>query len=246
MGRQIGAVLGSAVLGSAVLGLASLRSAALGALALAFIASSPLAIAQQSREPGASAKPAGAPAAPATLAPGSGNAAKDRQVYLSIKDLMESIIDPSADTLWGAVGTVVDTDGAHEAFPKTQEEWLETRRAAIRMIEGGNLLMMPGREAAPVGTKSEAPGAELEPPQITALIKQKRKSFDAFARSLQGAGTEALRAIDAKNPALLLDVGAQIESVCEGCHQTFWYPPEKDASTGAGTIDVSRPGKRRR
>jgi hypothetical protein len=239
MGRQIGAAWGSAILRSAALG-----ALALGALALGFIASSPLAIAQQSRDPGASAKPAGAPAVP--LAPGSGNATKDRQIYSSIKDLMESIIDPSADTLWGAVGTVVDTDGAHEVFPKTREEWLESRRAAIRMIEGGNLLMMPGREAAPVGTKSEAPGAELEPPQITALIKQKRKSFDAFARSLQGAGTEALRAIDAKNPASLLDVGAQIESVCEGCHQTFWYPPEKDASTGAGTIDVSRPGKRRR
>jgi|ERR1700722_3624040 hypothetical protein len=236
MGRQIGAALGSAIF----------CSAALGTLVLGFIASSPLAIAQQSRDGGASTKPAGAPSTPATPAAGSGSASKDHQVYLSIKDLMESIIDPSADTLWGAVGTVVDTDGAHEVFPKTQEEWLESRRAAIRMIEGGNLLMMPGREAAPVGTRSEAPGAELEPAQITALMRQKRKSFDAFAKSLQSAGAEALRAIDAKNPALLLDIGAQIESVCEGCHQTFWYPQEKDASTGAGTIDVSRPGKHRR
>jgi hypothetical protein len=22
-----------------------------------------------------------------------------------------------------------------------------------------------------------------------------------------------------------------MESVCEGCHQTFWYPPETDIST---------------
>jgi hypothetical protein len=155
----------------------------------------------------------------------------DHQVLLTIKDLMESIIDPSADTLWGAVGTVVDNDGIHEMFPKTDEEWHEPRRAAVLIIEGGNLLIMPGREAAPPGTKSEAPGAELEPPQITVAIREKRESFDAFARALRGLGVEALGAIDARNTALLLEIGARMENVCEGCHQTFWYPQDKDVST---------------
>jgi hypothetical protein len=66
---------------------------------LGFMVLSPLAIAQQ-------------------------NAARntgDRQIYSSIKELMESIIDPSADALWGAVGTIVDKDGIHESIPKTQE-----------------------------------------------------------------------------------------------------------------------------
>jgi hypothetical protein len=161
---------------------------------------------------------------------GFSNATSDRQVYSSIKDLMESIIDPSADILWGAVGTVVDNEGVHETFPKTQEEWLDLRRAAVRIIEGGNLLMMRGREAAPVGTKSENPGIELEPAQITALIKKKRRSFDAFAKALRALGLEALRASDAKDVTLLMDVGGRMEDVCEGCHQTFWYPQEKKAS----------------
>src|SRR5580704_13082894 len=91
---------------------------------------------------------AAAHATPATLAPDS-NAAKHRQIYASIKDLMQSIIDPSADVLWGAAGTVVDKEGFHDLIPKTQEQWLDVRRAAVRIIEGGNLLMMPGREAAP-------------------------------------------------------------------------------------------------
>src|SRR5499426_3526849 len=93
----------------------------------------------------------------------------------TIKDLMDSIIDPSADVVWGAAGTVVDQDGVHDTFPKTPEEWLNVRRAAIRIIEGSNLLLMPGREAAPPGTKSETPGVELEPPEITALIKKNRR-----------------------------------------------------------------------
>jgi len=162
---------------------------------------------------------------------GSSKAASGRQVYSTIKDVMESMIDPSADTLWGAAGTVIDKQGTQDLSPKTPERWLDVRRAAVRIIEGANLLMMPGREAAPVGTKSEAPGVELEPPEITVLIKKKRKSFDAFARALQVLGLEALRASEAKDVPLLEDIGGRMEDVCESCHQTFWYPQAKQAST---------------
>jgi hypothetical protein len=156
--------------------------------------------------------------------------ARDRQVYSSIKDLMESIIDPSADALWGAVGTVLDKEGVQELSPKTPEAWLDMRRAAVRIIEGGNLLMMPGREAAPAGTKSEAPGVELEPAQITALIRRKQKSFNTFAKALQLLGLEALRASEAKDTASLVEIGGRMEDVCESCHKTFWYPQEKQGS----------------
>jgi hypothetical protein len=206
-------------------------AAALGFAVLGFAASS--CVGQQAP---AKARNAGT----ATAMADTGNA--DHQVFLTIRDLMESIIDPSADTLWGAVGTVVDTDGIHEVFPKTDEEWREPRRAAVRIIEGSNLLIMPGREAAPPGARSEAPGAELEPPQITVAIREKRESFDAFARALQGLGMEALGAIDARNTALLLEIGARMENVCEGCHQTFWYPQEKDVSTNVR--NAGPPGNR--
>src|SRR6266481_232108 len=184
-------------------------AAALCSALLGLVGSSSLAIARQKT------------ATPATLVPGPSNAGSDRQVYSSIKDIMESIVDPSADALWGAVGTVMDKEGIHELLPKTQEEWLELRHAAIRIIEGGNLLMMPSREAAPVGTKSEVPGVELEPAQITALIKKKRKDFNAFAKPLQLIGLEALRASDARSAASLVDIGGRMENICEGCHQTF-------------------------
>jgi len=214
--RQIRLALYSALLRPAVLGL---------------LASSSLAIAPAlCRDGGANTKPATAPASSATLV-GSADAGRDRRIYSSIKELMESIIDPSADVLWGAVGTIMDKQGVQELVPKTPEEWLDLRRAAVRIIEGGNLLMMPGREAAPAGTKSEAPGVELEPPEITVLIKKKRKSFDAFARALQVLGLEALRASEAKDVPLLEDIGGRMEDVCESCHQTFWYPQAKQAST---------------
>jgi hypothetical protein len=229
MRRQIAAALRSA----------ALCSAALGVLALS---SSPLAIAQQKTAKACAeewqadkttnqANGVTERAYVARCRAGSSKAAGDRQIYSSIKDVMESMIDPSADTLWGAAGTVVDKQGTQDLSPKTQEGWVDVRRAAVRIIEGANLLMMPGREAAPAGTKSEAPGVELEPAEITVLIKKKRKSFDAFAKALQALGLEALQATEAKNVPLLEDIGGRMEDVCESCHQTFWYPQAKQAST---------------
>lgn len=171
-----------------------------------------------------------APGAPGDPTPGSRPDAGNGRVYTSVKEIMESIVDPSADTVWGASGTVVDKEGIHDAAPKTPEEWLDVRRAAVRIIEAGNLLTMRGRQAAPPGTKSEAPGVELEPPQITAMIAKNRKSFDAFARMLQGVGVESLRASDARNIDLLLEIGARMENVCESCHQVFWYPQDRQAT----------------
>jgi cytochrome c556 len=48
---------------------------------------------------------------------------------------------------------------------------------------------------------------------------------------LQALGLEALRASEAKNVPLLEDIGGRMEDVCESCHQTFWYPQAKQAST---------------
>jgi hypothetical protein len=154
----------------------------------------------------------------------------DRPIHSTIKDLMESIIDPSADVIWGAAGTVADKQGIRDLSPKTPEDWLEVRRAAVRLIEGCNLLMMPGREAAPAGVKSEAPGVELEPAEITALIGKERAGFDAFAMALQAVSAEALQAIEVKNTDLLIEVGGRMEEVCESCHQTFWYPQARAAA----------------
>lgn len=184
-------------------------AAALCVVVLGMVTSASLAVAQQKN-------------AKAEAAPG--------RSLSTIRDLMDSIVDPSADVVWGAAGTVVDQEGAHDTFPKTQEEWLNVRRAAIRIIEGGNLLMMPGREAAPPGAKSEAPGVELEPPEITALIKKNRRRFDDFAKALQALGAEAVKAIEAQDTTALLEIGGRMQDACENCHQVFWYPGAKQSN----------------
>jgi hypothetical protein len=60
------------------------------------------------------------------------------------------------------------------------------------MIEAGNLLMMPGRQAPLPARSRKRQAWMLEPPEITALMNKDRKSFDGFAAALQGLAVEAL------------------------------------------------------
>ena len=84
----------------------------------------------------------------------------------TIKDLMLSIVDPSADVVWLSVTTIVDEKGLVETVPKTDEEWKKVRHGAIALAEAANLLKMPGRRVAQPGEKSETPGVELEPARV--------------------------------------------------------------------------------
>ena len=147
----------------------------------------------------------------------------------TIKDIMDSMVDPSADMLWESVATIVSAKGTEERRPKTDEDWANVRRAAIRLIEGPNLLVMDGRHVAKPGEKSENPGIELEPQQMEDLINKDRESFIKLAHALQDAGSQALSAIDKKNAEGLLDAGEAIDTACENCHLKYWYPLSKQA-----------------
>ena len=144
----------------------------------------------------------------------------------TIKDIMDSIVDPSADELWESVATTVDATGMHERFPRTDEEWKAVRRDAIRIIEGSNLLMIPGRKVAKPGEKSENPGIELEPEEMEVLISQDRATFYKLAHGLHDAAMVALKAIDSKDKEALLDSGDGLDQACENCHVKYWYPNE--------------------
>jgi hypothetical protein len=142
----------------------------------------------------------------------------------TIKDIMLSIVDPSADVVWESVKTIVGPQGIQEIAPKTDEEWEEVRRGAIRLAEATNLLMIPGRRVARPGEKSEAPGIELEPHEMDALISKDRAGWLQRAKALHEAAELALKAIDAKDVEAITDVGERMEHACEGCHFQYWYP----------------------
>lgn len=141
----------------------------------------------------------------------------------TIRDIMDTLIDPRADELWNSVAVVSDADGLHEYYPETEEEWAALRLSAISIIEGANSLMMPGRHVAPPGATSEFPEYEFTPDEVDAKLKEDRQSWVGFAQNLQNAAMEMLDAVNTQDVDKLTEWGAYLDEACESCHQVFWY-----------------------
>ena len=142
----------------------------------------------------------------------------------TIKDIMDSMVDPSADALWDSVATIVSASGMEERAPKTDEDWAKVRHNAITLVEATNLILMDGRRVARPGEKAENPKVELGPEEIEAVISQDRQAWINFAHGLNDAAMAALKGIDAKDVKGLFEAGAAIDTACESCHLKYWYP----------------------
>ena len=114
----------------------------------------------------------------------------------NMKDLMLNVVDPAADGLWEAVGTIVTMEGTFEKAPSTDDEWAGVRASAIQLAESGNLLMLPARSG----------GSEEWLNQARALIETSNR---------------ARKAIEAKDKDALFTIGGDIYDVCTNCHKQF-------------------------
>ena len=159
------------------------------------------------------------PAAPAVVEPPYTTSA-------TIKDIMLHIVDPAGDLVWDSVATVIDKGGLHETVPKSDEEWFKVRTGVITLIEASNLLMVPGRAMAKPGEKSEAPGVELEPSEMEALVKKDIAGWNSRARDLHNISLKVLAVVEKKDAKALFEVGEDIDKACENCHRAYWYPNE--------------------
>jgi hypothetical protein len=161
--------------------------------------------------------------APSASAPAGDAADPPFRLTASIRELMDSEIDPAADFLWASVASISTRVGLEERRPHTDEEWLEVRRHAITLIEATNLLVMKGRRVS--HTYIPAGGAgELDTNEAQQKIAANRELFVSFAERLQETGLQTLAAIDAKNADQVFELGGAIDDACESCHVTFWYP----------------------
>ena len=176
--------------------------------------------------------PANTSAKPATQS----TATADFRTTATIKDIMDSVVDPSADYIWDSVSTIVTRKGTEERRPRTDMEWKEVRRRAIALVEATNLLIMDGRKVARPGEKSENPGIELGPEEIQGLIDADHASLIKFAHGLHDAGMKALAAIDKKDADALSDSGEAIDEACEQCHLKYWYPPDTPDILKKGSV----------
>lgn len=141
----------------------------------------------------------------------------------TLQDLMVGQIDPPADALWDSVGEEVSKSGDVQLQPHTDVEWQTVRQHALTLIEGANLLLVPGRRLSLHEFPPEATGV-YGSTEIASAIDANRVGFAQFAVALRAVGQQALTAIDARDPKGLMDAGETMDGICESCHTTFWYP----------------------
>ncbi len=151
----------------------------------------------------------------------------------TIKEIMDSIVDPSADFIWQSVKKVSSAKGIEEKKPRTDEEWKEVRRHAIALLEATDLLKMPGRHVDKPGEKAEDDQVELPPEQIEVVINKDRTAWNKNAQGLYDATMGILNAIDVKDAEALSDAGGRLDAACENCHLQYWYPEHNPPATGA-------------
>jgi cytochrome c556 len=144
------------------------------------------------------------------------------QPALTIQELMDARIDPSADVLWDSVAFIASAKGEEDRRPRTPAEWDTVRQSALALIAAVNDLSMPGRRVASID-KEPGPG-ELRASEIQRLIDANPHAFARHARVLESAAKKALTAIDAKDADALMSAGGVIDEACEACHLIYWYP----------------------
>lgn len=114
-----------------------------------------------------------------------------------VKQLMQAVVDPSADVVWESVATIFTKDGVEDRRPRTNEEWANVRNHALMLTEAGNLLMMPPRAKD---------GAD----------------WMKMSQALSDSAVVAWRAAESKNVDELYRIGGIIDEACENCHKKYW------------------------
>lgn len=114
------------------------------------------------------------------------------------KQFMNWILDPNADVIWGAAGTITTFEGVEDLAPTTQEGWDAVRNAAATLAESGNLLQIPGHSRG--------------------------EDWNEISRGLTATAVLLMAAAEQKDDQQVFDYGGQLYNVCVACHQLYLLP----------------------
>ena len=114
----------------------------------------------------------------------------------SIKQIMNAIVAPGANAVFNAVSTTVTAKGIEEVAPRNDAEWAALGNSAAALAEAGNMMMLDGR-AVDAG------------------------DWITMSRALVDAGTQALKAAEAKSTDAVLAAGETVNESCDNCHSKY-------------------------
>ena len=115
----------------------------------------------------------------------------------TVRVLMANMLDPAADLLWDAVGTVLDETGETYWEPETEEDWLQVKLGAMALAESANLLMMENRA-------------------------RDQDQWIRLSAAMADAAMLAFEAAEAQDPQRIFDLGEVVYETCNNCHTLYW------------------------
>jgi hypothetical protein len=163
---------------------------------------------------------------------------------VSVKELMDDMIDPSADRIFDAVWWDNTAGGLVKHQPRTEDDWESVRSGAVTLAEGIDLLKVP-RPVAPAGDADSALGPDtpaLSPTEIRARIDKDPVLWIAKIQALRNVGLEVLETVKKKDVDALWQAGGDLDEACEACHLAYWYPAT--TRSGSRTERVGSRGRR--
>lgn len=116
--------------------------------------------------------------------------------------MMDWILDPNADVIWGSAGTISTLEGVEDLAPTTQEGWDAVRNAAATLAEMGNVLQIPGHSRG--------------------------EDWNEFSQGLTRTAVLLIQAAENKDDQQVFDYGGQLYNVCVACHQIYMLPESED------------------
>jgi len=153
----------------------------------------------------------------------------DMKPVVSVKELMEDMIDPIADNIFDAVWWDATPKGVVAHRPQTDEDWAKIKVGAVTIAEGIYLLKVP-RPFTPPGDVNNSLGPnppELSPTQIKEKIDKDPVLWIAKIEALRNVALAALEAVKRKDVDAVFQAGGNLDTACEECHLEYWYPGDK-------------------
>jgi len=151
----------------------------------------------------------------------------------TVKDIMHSMVDPSADFLFQSVQLISDEHGFWEKAPQTTAQWEDVQQRFQVLADAPGILAAPSRRAARPRDRSKNPAVELEPEEVQKLLAADRQDFIRRAQRLHDAASVGMQAVAARDKDALVRALDGIDRACESCHLHYLYPNDKRAQEAA-------------
>jgi hypothetical protein len=148
---------------------------------------------------------------------------------------MTQVMSPNAQTIWDITSRAFNDKGDGLVASKiTPADWAQLEKAGQQLKDRATVLAtakhvtaassgetIMGQDASPPGkTKQTWDAASAK--QIQALIDANPEGFAQHARVLAEAGDTLVKASRTRDVKTLYAVSANMDEVCDGCHQPFW------------------------